>query len=31
MNPKNKLHNTRGTLAMARTSDPDSAAAQFFH
>lgn len=26
----NKLHNTRGTLAMARTSDPDSAAAQFF-
>ena len=27
---KNKLHNTRGTLAMARTSDPDSAAAQFF-
>ena len=26
---KNKLHNTRGTLAMARTSDPDSAAAQF--
>jgi cyclophilin family peptidyl-prolyl cis-trans isomerase len=27
---KNKLHNTRGTLAMARTSNPDSAAAQFF-
>ena len=27
---KNKLHNVRGTLAMARTSDPDSAAAQFF-
>ena len=27
---KNKLHNTRGTLAMARTSDPDSATAQFF-
>ena len=27
---KNKLHNTRGTLAMARTNDPDSAAAQFF-
>ncbi len=27
---KNRLHNTRGTLAMARTSDPDSAAAQFF-
>ena len=26
----NKLHNTRGTLAMARTSDPDSATAQFF-
>jgi len=26
----NKLHNTRGTLAMARTSDPDSASAQFF-
>ena len=26
---KNKLHNTRGTLAMARTSDPDSAAAQW--
>ena len=27
---KNKVHNTRGTLAMARTSDPDSATAQFF-
>ncbi len=27
---RNKLHNTRGTVAMARTSDPDSAAAQFF-
>ena len=27
---KNKLHNTRGTLAMARTSDPNSAASQFF-
>ena len=27
---RNKLHNTRSTLAMARTSDPDSAAAQFF-
>ena len=27
---KNKLHNTRGTLAMARTIDPDSATAQFF-
>ena len=26
----NKLHNTRGMLAMARTSDPDSATAQFF-
>lgn len=26
----NRLHNERGTLAMARTSDPDSAAAQFF-
>ena len=26
----NKLHNTRGTLAMARTSDPDSATTQFF-
>lgn len=27
---KNKLHNVRGTLAMARTSDPNSATAQFF-
>jgi cyclophilin family peptidyl-prolyl cis-trans isomerase len=27
---KNGLHNTRGTLAMARTSDPDSATSQFF-
>ena len=27
---KNRLHNTRGTLAMARTSDPNSATAQFF-
>ena len=27
---KNKLHNIRGTVAMARTSDPDSASAQFF-
>jgi cyclophilin family peptidyl-prolyl cis-trans isomerase len=27
---KNRLHNTRGTLAMARTNDPDSASAQFF-
>jgi len=26
----NKLHNIRGTVAMARTSDPDSASAQFF-
>lgn len=26
----NRLHNTRGTVAMARTSDPDSATAQFF-
>ncbi len=26
----NRLHNIRGTIAMARTSDPDSAAAQFF-
>lgn len=26
----NKLHNIRGTLAMARTNDPDSATAQFF-
>lgn len=27
---KNRLHNTRGTLAMARTNDPDSATSQFF-
>jgi peptidyl-prolyl cis-trans isomerase A (cyclophilin A) len=27
---RNGLHNVRGTLAMARTSDPDSASAQFF-
>jgi cyclophilin family peptidyl-prolyl cis-trans isomerase len=27
---KNRLHNTRGTLAMARTNDPNSATAQFF-
>ena len=27
---RNRLHNLRGTLAMARTSDPDSATAQFF-
>ena len=27
---KNGLKNTRGTLAMARTSDPHSASAQFF-
>src|SRR5271165_5202766 len=26
----NGLANTKGTLAMARTSDPDSATAQFF-
>jgi len=26
----NRLHNTRGTIAMARTSDPDSATSQFF-
>ena len=26
----NGLRNSRGTLAMARTSDPDSATAQFF-
>lgn len=26
----NRLHNVRGTVAMARTSDPDSASAQFF-
>ncbi len=27
---KNGLHNERGTIAMARTGDPDSATAQFF-
>ncbi|MFT6956212.1 MAG: cyclophilin family peptidyl-prolyl cis-trans isomerase [Halieaceae bacterium] len=27
---KNRIHNTRGTIAMARTDDPDSATAQFF-
>jgi cyclophilin family peptidyl-prolyl cis-trans isomerase len=27
---QNGLHNERGTLAMARTSDPDSATSQFF-
>ena len=27
---RNRLHNTRGTLAMARTNDPDSATSQFF-
>lgn len=27
---RNHLHNQRGTLAMARTEDPNSAAAQFF-
>ncbi|NND68615.1 MAG: peptidyl-prolyl cis-trans isomerase [Halioglobus sp.] len=27
---KNKLHNTRGTIAMARTNNPHSATAQFF-
>jgi cyclophilin family peptidyl-prolyl cis-trans isomerase len=27
---KNGLRNSRGTMAMARTSDPDSATAQFF-
>ncbi len=27
---RNRLHNTRGTVAMARTSDPDSATSQFF-
>ncbi|MFV8817082.1 peptidylprolyl isomerase [Haliea sp. E17] len=27
---RNRLHNTRGTIAMARTDDPDSATAQFF-
>ncbi len=27
---RNRLHNIRGTVAMARTGDPDSATAQFF-
>lgn len=27
---RNRLHNVRGTIAMARTSDPDSATSQFF-
>ncbi len=27
---KNGLHNVRGTISMARTSDPDSATSQFF-
>ena len=27
---KNRLHNMRGTVAMARTNDPDSATSQFF-
>ncbi|MEP5766340.1 MAG: peptidylprolyl isomerase [Halieaceae bacterium] len=27
---KNRLHNERGTLAMARTNDPNSATSQFF-
>ena len=27
---KNRLHNERGTVAMARTNDPDSASSQFF-
>jgi cyclophilin family peptidyl-prolyl cis-trans isomerase len=27
---RNRLHNLRGTIAMARTADPDSATAQFF-
>lgn len=27
---KNRVHNERGTIAMARTSDPHSATAQFF-
>ncbi len=27
---RNRLHNTRGTIAMARTADPDSATSQFF-
>jgi cyclophilin family peptidyl-prolyl cis-trans isomerase len=27
---QNRLHNTRGTIAMARTNDPDSATSQFY-
>ena len=27
---KNRLHNIRGTIAMARTNEPDSATSQFF-
>ena len=27
---RNRLHNTRGTVAMARLNDPDSATSQFF-
>ncbi|MDO8862243.1 peptidylprolyl isomerase [Haliea sp. E1-2-M8] len=27
---RNRLHNVRGTIAMARTAEPDSATAQFF-
>lgn len=27
---KNRKHNTRGTVAMARTNDPDSATSQFY-
>jgi len=27
---RNRMHNVRGTIAMARTSDPDSASSQFF-
>ncbi len=27
---KNRLHNVRGTIAMARTNDPDSATSQFY-
>jgi cyclophilin family peptidyl-prolyl cis-trans isomerase len=27
---RNRLHNQRGTIAMARTNDPDSATSQFF-
>ena len=27
---KNRLHNTRGTVAMARLNDPDTATSQFF-